>query len=344
LQDVNLRTAISLSRRGRLRLLWKVTSLFDPFYRMSFVASAASSGLLALLAGGPLPFDRLAAELSPEPSGHDALYAWLDLGVRLGELERGPAGYRIKGVLSRALAEGENDDVAALVEEVACFHQRLIVETPRRLKRGELWDASEHDGRLIARSSRVTEPFLFEVLDRTLPRSGPVRLLDVGCGSGTCMRHAAERNPELRAVGIEIEPAVAAVTREAVRRWGMQHRITVEAGDVRERGGCASFDVVTLHNAIHYFSLEERVALLRRLSSFLRPCGRLLITTCCRGGSPGMRRLDLWSSSTAGFGPLPIKRQLVEQMGEAGLVDIEARRAIPGEHYYAFTATQDPFA
>jgi SAM-dependent methyltransferase len=339
---MNLRTATSLFRRGRPRLLWNVARHLDPFYRVTFVASAASAGVLALLASGPRSLEELAVELSPDPATRGALEVWLDLGARLGELEKGPEGYRLAGYLSRALAAAENDDVAALVAEVARFHHRLILETPERTRRGALWNTDEHDALLIARSSRILEPFLFEVLDRTLPASGPVRWLDVGCGAGACLLHAAKRNPDLRAVGIELRPEVAEAARAAVRSAGMEHRITVETGDIRERRGCGGFDVVTLHNAIYYFPLAERTDLLAELSSFLVPGGRLVVTTCCKGGSPGMRVLDLWMSGTAGFGPLPTKKQLVSQLRAAGLVAIEARRAIPGEAYFAFTASRFP--
>jgi cyclopropane fatty-acyl-phospholipid synthase-like methyltransferase len=152
------------------------------------------------------------------------------------------------------------------------------------------------------------------------------------------MRRAAERNPDLTAVGVERDPAVAAATRQAARRWGLQHRISVETGDIREQRGSADFDVVTLHNAIYYFPLAERVPLLEKLSSLLKPGGRLLVTTSCQGGSPGMRVLDLWTSGTAGFGPLPLPGELAAQMRDAGLVDIDVRRAIPGEQYFALTA------
>lgn len=339
---MNIKTAMSLSKGGRLRLLWKVTGLFHPFYRMSFVASAASCGLLQLLAGGAQPFARLASELAPEPSTHGALEAWLDLGICLGELELSPAGYRLKGYLSRKLASKSNDEVSALVEEVATFHHRLILDTPRRLKKRELWTLGEHDGCLIARSSRIMEPFLVQIIDWALPASRPIELLEVGCGSGIYLRYAAERNPALRAVGIELQPAVAEATRSAVQSWGLQDRITVETGDVRERPEEARFDVVTLYNLIYYFPVKERVALFKKLSGFLKPGGRLIVSTSCQGGSPGMRLLNLWTSSTAGFGPLPTKDQLVAQMREAGFAEITAKKAIPGEQYFAFLATKAP--
>jgi ubiquinone/menaquinone biosynthesis C-methylase UbiE len=119
----------------------------------------------------------------------------------------------------------------------------------------------------------------------------------------------------------------------------LSDRIAVEAGDVRDRRADASFDVVTLYNAIYYFAVEERVAVFRKLASFLKPGGRVIVSTSCQGGSPGMQLLNVWTSATAGFGPLPTPEQIAQQMGEAGFVDVEAKKVIPGEAYYAFKAT-----
>ena len=331
---MELRSAFTLAGGRRLALLWRVSGLLQPYYRIMFVASAVSSGLCALLRGGPQPFERIAIELAPDPAARDGLRAWLELGVALGELDKGPGGYGLEGALSRELAHASNDDVAALLEEVACFHQRLVLETPARLKRGELWAADDHDACLIARSSRILEPFLFAALDSALPVSGELRLLDLGCGAGTYLRRAAARNPRLRAVGIERSPAVAAAARAAVERGGLSDRVTIETGDLRQREGGGGFDFAMLLNVIYYFPVRERPDVVAKVASFLRPGGRLLLASSCRGGSEGMRVLDIWCSSTEGSGPLPAREQLTSLLAEAGLGDIEVKRAIPGEQYY----------
>jgi SAM-dependent methyltransferase len=337
---MNLKTALALSRGGRLRLLWRVTSLFTPIYRVTFVAAASSSGVLRLLADGPKPLSELARTLAPDPSTHAGLEAWLELGVRLHELARDERGYRLAGYLARKLADPANDEVAALVEEVASFHHRLILESPARWRRGALWKAEEHDGVLIARSSRIMEPFVFQVIDGAIPRTGALRLLEVACGAGTYIRHAAERNPELTAVGLELQPEVAAATRAAAAGWGLGDRIAIETGDIRAREGDASFDVVTLYNAIYYFSVAERVALFARLRAWLKPGGRLILSTSCRGGSPGMQLLNVWTSNVDGFGPLPIPAELESQLRAAGFGAIDVQKVIPGEQYFALTATR----
>ena len=53
-----------------------------------------------------------------------------------------------------------------------------------------------------------------------------------------------------------------------------------------------------------------------------------------------MQMLNVWTSSTRGFGPLPTKAELVQQVTEAGFVDIETKHVIPGEPYVALIATK----
>jgi 4-hydroxy-2,2'-bipyrrole-5-carbaldehyde O-methyltransferase len=338
---MDLRTLLSLPR-GRLRLLVRAARLFTPFYRLTFAASAARAGLVRVLARGPQPEDTIAAEICPDPAARASLSAWLDLGVELGELAGGPSGYGLRGHLIRALADPANDDIAALIEEVACFHHRWILETPGRWRRRDPWAPFEHDGALIARSSRILEPFVFRLADSAVPAEGPVDLLEVGCGSGTYLCRAAGRNPQLRAVGVESQPAVAAEARRAIAGRGLADRVHVETADIRDRAPDGPFDVVTLYNVLYYLPREERAALTGKLASLLRPGGRLVLSTSCQGGSAGMRVLDLWMSSTRGFGPLPAEEELLDLVRSAGFTDVQVRRLIPGEAYLGLVATKAP--
>ena len=78
-------------------------------------------------------------------------------------------------------------------------------------------------------------PVVCEALDAEVPRDGPFRVLDVGCGSGGYLRHAAARNPALTALGLEVGPGLLALARRNVAAWGLADRVTVEEGDVVER-------------------------------------------------------------------------------------------------------------
>lgn len=337
-------TALSLLGSGQLPSIGLVGLLLRPMYRGAFVAAASANGVLALLARGPVPFDDIAAALSPNPSTRDALEAWLEMGVSLGELSRTEAGYGLRGALSRRLADARVDAVAAMLVEAATLHTALLWRTPALTREGRRFTLADQDGRLIARTSRVLEPLVREAIDEALPRPGgghlvQQRLLEVGCGSGVYIRHALERDPHMTAVGIELQPEVAAMARDNLRQWRLEGRAVVEDGDLRARPTDPTFSLVTLHNNIYYFPVESRVEVLAHARRFLRPGGRILLTTGCRGGGLAMQALDLWAAATEGCGRLPHPDELVDQLGKAGFTDARARRLMPGEAYFSFTAT-----
>ncbi|MEW6444263.1 MAG: class I SAM-dependent methyltransferase [bacterium] len=337
---MRIRTFLAFVRGGQFGLLFRVGRLLEPFYRVCFLASAASHGVLRALSAGPLPLEALAEHLAPETAARrDALEAWLQFGVRLRELSLGPGGYRLRGYVSRKLAEAKNDALAALLQEVVTLHHTILFQTPALMGQGKPFTLADQDARLVARSSRILEPLIYEAVDEVIPKRGPVRLLEVGCGSGTYIRHAAERNRDLLAVGVELQSEAAAYARENLRLWGIEGRAAIETGDIRERAPEAAFDVVTLHNNIYYFPLESRVQVLKHLRGFLVPGGRLLLTTGCRGGSVGMEVLNLWGAVTEGCGRLPEPREMDLQMREAGFCSVSGRSLLTGDRFYRFVGS-----
>ncbi|MCI0339930.1 MAG: class I SAM-dependent methyltransferase [Planctomycetales bacterium] len=335
---MNLRTLVRLAWDGRLRVMVRLARELRSYYRVLWVASAARSGILRRLSAGPVAFEELAAAFAPDPAARDGLASWLRLGVALRELRGGARGYRLRGLLARRSVDAAHDAAAALLEEAARLHHPLVLEEPARARENRPWALADYDHPLVARSSRLLEPFVAEALEAAVPREGAVRLLEVGCGSGVYVRLACERNPRLSALAVELDPAVASAARENSRAWGIETRVVVEAGDIRARPPDPSYDLATLHNNVYYFPVAERGTLLRHLRGFLRPGGALLVTTACRGGSFGLEVLDLWASTTAGAGRLPDRDELLAQLREAGFSDPRARSLIWGDRYYAFSA------
>jgi 4-hydroxy-2,2'-bipyrrole-5-carbaldehyde O-methyltransferase len=335
---MKLRTAVRLARSGDLGVLLSLPRLLPPYYRVCFLAAAAESGLLRRLAGGPVALDRLVDEYVGDLALHDGLEAWLDLGAALGVLRRGPAGYGLRSRLARALADVDRDAAAALIAEAGALHHRWITEAPARAREGRPFQLRDVPGELVARSSRTLAPFVREAVEDAVPARGPVRLLEIGCGTGVYIRHAADRNPALTAVGLDLEPAVVALAREHIRAWGLAARVRIDEGDVRRQTPTGDFDVATLHNNIYYFPVAERVGLLSHVRGFLKPGGRLVVTTACRGGSPTTEILNVWGALTAGCGRLPGRDELAEQLRAAGCSAVRSRHLIPGERIYAFVA------
>ena len=335
-----IRPFLKLFRQAQFQALIRAGLLFKPFYRVVYLAAAKRSGMLDLLSKEPAAFDRIAAACcrnETDRKAREALTAWLQMGVRLGLLELGPRGYVLKGV-ARTLALPQNDATLALIQEAAELHHRLISITPQKLAQGEFWKLEDQDGALTARSSRVLEAFQTEAIDRTFPKAGVVRLLEIGCGSAAYIRHAAARNPSLSAIGLELQADVAEIARQSIRQWGLEDRVRVDVGDIRNRAADEAFDIVTLYNNIYYFPVAERVPLLRHVRRFIKADGMLLVTTCCQGGSVGVEALNLWGAATATGGRLPDVEEMVGQLRDAGYRDIEVIRMIPGDSFHAFRA------
>lgn len=328
---------LDLQRDGRLGPLLSIGAALKPFYKLTFLAAAGESGLLTLLADRPATFESIAEHFGAEGQGREALEAWLQIGVRLKVLELGRDGYKLRGVAA-ALARQENDAALAMVEEVAGLHHKLIAETVPRVRRGNLFTLADQNGELIARSSRILEAFQAEAIQGTFPKQGSPRLLEIGCGSGVYLKHAAAANPALTAVGVELQPAVADAARSNLRDWGLQHRVKIETSDVRKMDATELFDIATLYNNIYYFPVEERVSLLTHIAGFLKPGGFLLLTTCCQGGSLGSEALNLWGAATAGCGRLPQEDELVGQLRQAGYNAVKTMNLLPGDRFVAFQA------
>ena len=134
---------------------------------------------------------------------------------------------------------------------------------------------------------------------------------------------------------------MAEQARENLRRWGVSQRADVCTEDVRDRKPDGGFDLVTLHNNIYYFRVDDRAQLLAHLRGFLRPRGTLLCTTATRGGSPSVSVLNLWGALTEGCGPLPTPEELCATLRQAGFADASSENlAAPFEQFHAFYATR----
>jgi 4-hydroxy-2,2'-bipyrrole-5-carbaldehyde O-methyltransferase len=337
---MHLSTFINLMTSGQSSLLVGLLKTGNEFYRACFISAALSRGVYDHFIDGKASFEHLCEKMAV--SNREGLRAWLELGVSLGELKRTANEYQIRGKISRALLESKNDAYRAYLEEIVNYHYVYVMDTPTMLRKQEWFPFDQMPGELVARSSRVSEPFIIEAVDAVIPRQGDFQLLEVGCGSGVYIHRACTRNPELRAVGLELQEKVAAVARKNIQAWGLENRATIEHSDVRNYATSQKFDLVTLHQNIYYFPVPEREHLLRHLKESLKPGGQVLLTSVCQGGGPGIQGLNLQVSTTEGLSPLPDPDQLCQQLKAAGFVGVKTKRLVPFESVWAFNAATAP--
>jgi cyclopropane-fatty-acyl-phospholipid synthase len=114
----------------------------------------------------------------------------------------------------------------------------------------------------------------YDLVARKLDLKPGMRVLDVGCGWGGMVRHAA-RHHGVSIVGVTLSQEQAAWAQEAIRREGLDHLAEVRHGDyrdVRETG----FDAVSSIGLTEHIGVGNYPAYFRFLQQRLRPGGRLL--------------------------------------------------------------------
>lgn len=334
---MSLNTWISLLCMPDLGAQLGIARDAQAFVRLHFLHAASRAGILKRLISWTTR-DELARETGARERG--VLDALLEVGVTLGELARDRDSYRIAGKRSSALVGEGGDALAALIEEYVMYHAEVYRDCSKRLADGQPGDYLIGKGELIARSSRMLEPFMVEFVQRNVAGKGAMRLLEIGCGSGIYLRHAAAANSALTGVGIDLQEDVVRQTTARLVAWELDSRFQIHRADVRvpapELAG--PFDLVTLYNNIYYFPTGDRAALLRSLHERLRSGGALALTSMFQGGTVAAANFDLVLRSTAGCAAMGTVEQLAAHLREGGFGRVTTTRLVPGEPLYGVTA------
>ncbi|PZG21210.1 hypothetical protein C1J01_07060 [Nonomuraea aridisoli] len=185
--------------------------------------------------------------------------------------------------LSPAYAELAADDAMIDLGTVLDRAELMI-----RLVRAAAEDAGElrlggADALVIAkavggRPTPVTEA-VFQHLYAEVPEYAEAvrdgRLLDVGCGVAGAMLTSASMFPNMRAVAIELVPAVAAEAESRAKRLGVTDRVEVRCMDARDFDERDAFDACFW--AQPFFPESSRDATLRMIRGALKPGALLMI-------------------------------------------------------------------
>jgi cyclopropane-fatty-acyl-phospholipid synthase len=113
-----------------------------------------------------------------------------------------------------------------------------------------------------------------ELICRKLALKEGERVLDVGCGWGSFVIHAAA-NHGVRAVGITLSPAQAELGRRRVAEAGLEDRVEIQLADYRELGG-ERYDAIASIGMVEHVGANQIDLYARQLAGLLEPGGRLL--------------------------------------------------------------------
>ena len=140
-----------------------------------------------------------------------------------------------------------------------------------------LWDSPES-------SLEEAQAAKLELICQKLALRPGMRLLDVGCGWGSMVMHAAAHHG-VEAVGITISEEQAALARRRVEEAGLADRVEIRLQDYRDVSD-GPFDAISSIGMFEHVGRNRMEEYIRDLHDLLAPQGRLLNHAISRPGYP----------------------------------------------------------
>jgi cyclopropane fatty-acyl-phospholipid synthase-like methyltransferase/predicted transcriptional regulator len=127
----------------------------------------------------------------------------------------------------------------------------------------------------VARGSGEMEALLFfPMVNDIITAKGYKRVLDLGCGDGTFLRHLCELNRNIQCFGIDLAPAAIEEGNRRLRETGLEDRISLFALDISKIGQVSEelkdIDAATVFFVLHELLYFGEEVLLNFLKNFRR--------------------------------------------------------------------------
>jgi len=252
--------------------------------------SLLETGVLdRLLEADEVVFDALVKDARLDRHVLESIFTYLD-GTSLVRMEAGRV---------RALPE-----LRRLMAEPRGFFELMYAYEPifhrlRDMLRGKVRypDDVARLGKYVGRGSgQLCRTLPYPILADMLRRHGATKVLDLGCGDLAFLFYACEALPEVRCVGIDIDPPTVAYAHEVLADSPYADRITVTEADMFDLANVAEqhpdVDAVTAVDTYHEYLADGEakvVSLLARLREGF-PNALLYVGEFCKQPHEKLRR------------------------------------------------------
>jgi cyclopropane-fatty-acyl-phospholipid synthase len=199
-------------------------------------------------------------------TGRDKLDA-LRIAVRIGALRPAPLPEAEAKVHGRRHEADRDAESVQYHYDISNDFYRLVLG-PSLVYSCAYWDGTEDDTLEQAQERKL------DLICRKLRLQPGERFLDVGCGWGSLVLHAAQRYG-VQAVGITASKEQAALARERVRDAGLEDRIEIRVQDYRAVTD-GPFDKIASVGMYEHVGERALPTYAQQLYDLLRPGGMLL--------------------------------------------------------------------
>ena len=157
-----------------------------------------------------------------------------------------------------------------------------------------------------------------------LGRSGPVRVLDLGAGTGLLAATLASALPEASFVLLDEAPAMLERARERLAPLG--DRVSTVVADLRDLLPDGQFDVIASALAIHHLDDDGKADLYARAAAALAPGGVLVNAEQVAGPTPALdtHYRERWDKHTRALGATD---EMLAAAAERMAIDLPASTA-----------------
>jgi ubiquinone/menaquinone biosynthesis C-methylase UbiE len=147
----------------------------------------------------------------------------------------------------------------------------------------------------------------------------PIRVLDVGCGTGVFAAKIRQALPDAQVWGIDL---VAGMLTKGARRWKAHSDgiCAIQADSERLPFGRGVFDVVTCANSFHHYPHQDRAV--EEMRRVLKPGGRLMLVDGYRDAPWGWLIYDVCVAGVEGDVHHASARRFRDLFAQAGFDQI----------------------
>jgi hypothetical protein len=255
------------------------------FWGSKALLSAIELDLFTTLAQGPLTAKDLAAKLGLQPRGTTD---WLDALVSLGMLERTVDEYANTAATGLYLDRNKPSYIGGILEMASARLYPFWGSLTDALRTGhpqnEAKAGQDFFAPLYQDQDRLKQ-FLHAMTGLSMGAALAIAekfpwdryhtVIDIGSAEGCVPVQLARRHPHLTGGGLDL-PAARPVFEDYVAAHGLADRLRFYSGDFFA-GPLPAADVLIMGHILHDWSLQEKVALLRKAHAALPDGGALIV-------------------------------------------------------------------